>query len=252
MKNTLFSLQGYLRAALLDASGNIGALWWFGNVPDATLELDSSVVDKTDSYTGQRLQIGRLPTGTTAKLSMTMDEWSTANMALAFNASPSDIIAGTVTGEVFPASLEAGDLVRLDHPFASSLVVTDSNATPATVDVSKYALEGHGENIVRIIDPTSYTQPFKGAYSYAAAENLVLFSRPSQKVFVQFDGINTETGDPVVIDLWRAQFDPVKSLGLIHKEYGSLAMTAAVLYDVTRASDPALGGFGRMLTKKAP
>lgn len=252
MKNTLFSLQGFMRVGMLDANGNIGALFWVGNVPEATLELNSSAVDKNDSFSGQRLQIGRLPTGTTASLKMTMDEWSTANMALAFRATAADIAASTVTGEVFPDDLVVDDLVRLAHPFASSLVVTDSTGTPLTLTPdTDYALEGHSDNIVRIKSLGAYVQPFKGAYSYAAAENLVLFSAPSKNVFVQFDGINTENGEPVVVDLWKARFDPVASLGLIHAEYGNLPMTAAVLYDATRAGDATLGGFGRMQTKKA-
>lgn len=247
---TLFSMQGRLNIGTLLPNGDIGKLFWVGNVPEATLELNSSTVDKTESYTGQRLQIGRLPTGTTAALNYTMDEWSNANLALAFRSTPTDIAASTVTGEVFPDELVAGDIVRLDHPFASSLVLTDSTAgTPLTVDPADYLLEGHGMNTVRLINAGAYVQPFKGAYSYEAATNLVLFSQPSANVFLQFDGINTENNEPVVIDLWKVRHDPVKSLGLIHTEYGNLPMTAGVLYDATRAGDPTLGGFGRMMQK---
>lgn len=246
---SLFSLQGYIRSGEILDDGSIGKLRWLGNVPEATLELSTSSTDKNESYTGKRLQIGRLTTATTAALNMTLDEWSSANLALAFQATVSNIITGTVTAEVFPDDLVAGDLVRLDRPFASALVITDSAGTPATVPPANYALEGHGGNIVRIINPASFTQPFKAAYTYAAAENAVLFAAPSKVVFVQFDGINTETDEPVVLDLWRVRFDPVGSLGLINAEYGNLAMTAAVLFDPTRASDAALGGFGRMMQK---
>lgn len=248
---SLFSLQGYIRVGERDANGTIGKLRWVGNVPEATLQLNTTSVDKNESYSGQRLQMGRLTTATTAALNYTMDEWSAANLALAFNATVNDITASTVTSEAFPAGLVAEDLVRLAHPFASNLVITDSAGTPATVDAGHYALEGHGKNIVRIINPASYTQPFKAAYSYAAAQNVVLFSQPGREVFLQFDGINTETGEAVVMDLWRVRHDPVQQLGLINAEYGNLPMTAAVLYDRARAQDAALGGFGRMLSKTA-
>jgi len=248
---SLFSLQGYIRIGTRDANGGIGKLRWVGNVPEATLQLNTTNVDKNESYSGKRLQVGRLPTGTTAALNYTMDEWSSANLALAFNATVADISASSVTGETFPTGLVGEDLVRLEHPFASSLAITDSAGTPATVATDKYALEGHGQNIVRIIDPASYTQPFKAAYSYAAAQNLVLFANLGQEVFLQFDGVNTETDEPVVLDLWRVRHDPIQQLGLINQEYGNLPMTAAVLYDRTRAVDATLGGFGRMLTKQA-
>lgn len=251
MSGSLFSLQGFIRLGELDANGNIGKMRWVGNVPEATLELGTSNTDKNESFSGKRLQIGRLATGTTAALNMTLDYWSSANLALGFQATVADIAASTVTGEAFPAGLVAGDLVRLDHPFASNLVITDSTGTPATVDTDHYGLVGHGANMVEIKDVAAYTQPFKAAYSYEAAQNIVLFSSPGRVQFLQFDGINTETEEPVIIDLWRTRFDPVSNLGLINAEYGNLPLSAAVLYDARRAADPVLGGFGRMLQKKA-
>lgn len=250
-ENVLFSLQGYFRTGKLLPDGSIGALRWVGNVPEATLQLAVETASKNESFSGQRQQIGELDTSTTGTLNMTLDYWSSANLAEAFRATIQDITAGSVTGETFPTGLVAGDLVRLDHPFASSLVLTDSATTPVTVDTDDYALDGHSGGVVRIIDPTGYTQPFEAAYSYAAAKNVVLFSKPSEHVFLQFDGINTETGEPVLIDLWKIKFRPVQSLGLINAEYGNLPLVAAVLFDPTRALDPALGGFGRMLQKAA-
>lgn len=249
-QGTLFSLQGYLRVGELLSNGQIGKLRWVGNVPEATLALNTEATDKTDSFSGNRLQLGRLQTGTTAAFNYTMDYWSSANLALAFNASEASIVSGTVTGEQFPAGLAAGDQVRLDHPFVSSLVVTDSaTPTPATVSSGNYRIVGHSDSVVEIVTPGSYVQPFRAAYSYAAASNIVLFSRIGVPVYLQFDGINTETGEPVVIDMWRVRHNPVSELGLINAEYGNLPMTAAVLYDATRALDPTLGGFGRMLQR---
>lgn len=247
----LFSLQGYVNLAALDASGNIGAMRWVGNVPEATLELDVSEFDKEESFSGSRLLIGTLPGSVKANLNITLDYWSSPNLAQAFQASVAQIAASTASAEAFPAGLVAGDLVRLDHPFVSGLVITDSAGAPVTVDPADYALEGHSESRVRIIDPAAYTQPFKAAYSYDAAENIVLFSQPSKYVYAQFDGINTETGEPVLIDLWKTRFSPVKSLGLINQEYGNLQLSGKVLYDTTRAGDAALGGFGRMQQKPA-
>lgn len=248
---TLFSLQGYLRIADLLPGGEIGPLRWLGNVPEATLQLNTDSTDKKEDFTGQRLQIGRLQTGLTAAFNYTMDYWSAPNLALGFNASQSTIAPGTVTGEVFPADLVVGNQVRLDHPFVSALSITDSGGTPATVSEADYRLVGHSDNVVEILNLGSYVQPFKAAYGYAEASNLVLFSRLGASVYLQFDGINTETDEPVLLELWKVRHDPIKELALINKEYGSLGMTAAVLYDATRAIDPVLGGFGRMLERTA-
>lgn len=246
---SLFSLQGYFNVAPILPGGGIGPMRWLGNVPEATLALGSDAVDRMESFSGKRVQYGRLGTGVTAAMNITMDEWSAANLALAFQASVSDIAASTVTGEVFPDDLVVGDLVRLDHPFASSLVITDSTGTPVTVDPAHYGLEGHSKSRVRIKDLATYTQPFKGAYSYEAVKNIALFSQLGVPVYLQFDGINTETNEPVLMELWRNRFDPVSELGLINAEYGNLPLTSAVLFDPTKEADTLLGGFGRMIQR---
>lgn len=248
---SLFSLQGYIRSADVQPDGKIGKLRWLGNVPEATLELSTNSTDKTDSFSGKRLQLGRLDTGTTAALNLTLDYWSSANLALGFQATVADIAGATVTGEAFPTGLVVGDQVRLDHPFASALVLTDSATTPATVPPANYELVGHSKGVVELKNIGTFQQPFKAAYSYESVENTVLFSAPGKVQFLQFDGINTETGDAVVIELWRSRFAPVQSLGLINQEYGNLALSAAILFDPASASDPVLGGFGRLLQKKA-
>lgn len=247
---SLFSLQGYVNIAPILADGAIGPMRWLGNVPEATLNLGAESVDKTESYSGKRLQLGRLTTGITASLNITMDEWSASNLALAFQASVADIAAAAVTAEQFPDALVAGDLVRLDHPFASGLVISDSTAgTPLILPTSNYSLEGHGANRVRILDPGALVQPFSAAYNYEAAKNVALFSQLGVPVYLQFDGINTETNEPVLLELWRTRFDPASEVGLINAEYGNLPLAGAVLYDPTKDADPLLGGFGRLLQK---
>ena len=246
---TLFSLQGYLRIGDILPNGTIGKLRWLGNVPEAQLQLNTEATDKTEDFSGNRLQIGRLGTGTTAAFNYTLDYWSAPNLALAFNANQAAIAASTATGETFPAALLAGDLVRLDHPFVSNLVITDSAATPAIVPPANYRLEGHSASVVNIVAPGAFVQPFRAAYAYAAATNLALFSKIGSAVYLQFDGVNTETDEAVLLELWKIRHDPIKELSLINKEYGNMQMTSAVLYDQTRALDPLLGGFGRMLQK---
>ena len=71
------------------------------------------------------------------------------------------------------------------------------------------------------------------------------------EVYLQFDGINTETGAPVVLELWKVRHNPIASLALINEAYGNLPMTSAVLFDQTKMADAQLGGFGRMLMKAA-
>lgn len=250
MSQSLFSLQGHIKVALRDAQGRPGPLHWLGNVPEATLALNQEAVDKSESFTGQRHQIGRLNTGRTAVLSGTMDYWSVKNMALGLYGTPSVIAGSSVTGEELPDGLLVGEVVQLNHAFATDLVLTDSTpVTPLVVDTEDFRLIGHGLNQVEILGLGAYVQPFVAAYTKASVDNLAIFTAPAPERYVVFDGINTETGEAVLIDLYRGRFDPFQNVGLIHAEYGSLPFQAAILYDAISAVDPVLGGFGRMRSK---
>jgi hypothetical protein len=247
-----FSLQGYFMIGALLGDGSIGKLRWLGDTTDANLTLTTESETTKESYTGLRLQTGEIVTSRSGSLEYSLKNFSQANLALAFEAGVQSIVAGTVTGETFPTSLVAGDMVRLDHAFTTGLVITDS-ATPtaATVTNTKYRPFGHSNGVIELLDVTGYTQPFKAAYSYDAVDNLVLFSNPGVEVYLLFDGINTATNEPLLLDLWKVKHQPVSQLGLLNNGFGTLPLKASVNFDTTRSLDAALGGFGRMQQKTA-
>lgn len=247
---SLFSLQGYFRVADL-TNGVIGKLRDLGYTSESTLTLNTEEVNKNESQSGKRLLVGQMTTGISAALSLSLDTWSSANLALCYEATEADIASTTISGETFPAGLAAGELVRLANPFVTGLSITDSAATPATVNAAHYRIVGHSSNVVEMLNPTGYTQPFRAAYTRQAAKNLVLFSAPSREVYLQFDGINTETSQPLLFEFWRLKFKPIAQQQLLNTEYGSLALGTSILYDATRAPDPLLGGMGRMMLKAA-
>ncbi|MGO1072324.1 hypothetical protein [Lysobacter sp. CA199] len=249
---TLFSLQGYLMSAERLPNGKPGKTTWLGNVPEATLSLATESTPKTESFSGQRQQYGKMYTAKTGTLNITMDEWSTENWALGVWSTTVSIASGSVTSEVLPTGLIAGDKVVLDRPFASALVLTDSTpTTPAVVPPANYRLVGHSDRVIELLNPGTLIQPFKAAYTYAAATSLAFFkTRPPERYLI-FDGINTETNEPVMFDFYRAQFEPFQEIGLIHAEYGSLQSSAALLFDPQANIDPILGGLGRMQEKAA-
>lgn len=250
MNRQLFSLQGYIRAGTRNATtGRPGAMFWLGNVPEATLELTVESADKRESFSGNRGLYKRMYTQRGGTFSGSMDEWSLSNLALLLHSAAVPVAASTASGEAFPSALVAGDQVLLAHPHASSLVITDSAGSPVTVDAEDYALIGHNDRVVEIIDPTGYTQPFNAAYSYAAYDTLDVFANDPAEIYVVFDGIDTENNDPVEIDLFRAQFAPLGSFGLINEEFGSLPFSAELLFDSLNVDANGKGGFARLLSK---
>lgn len=249
---SLFSFQGRVYAGSRLSSGKLSKPVWMGNVPTMTLQMSTESTNKTESFSGNRLQYGRLQRGKTATLNLTFDEFLPQNVALALWASDLDVVTGNVTGEAFESGLIAGDHVKLDHPFVSAVVISDSNGTPATLTLgTHYEVVSGNAGLIRILNPATFTQPFTAAYSYAARESFTLFTAAPPERYIMLDGVNTETNEPVVVTLYRCKFDPVSDLGLINDEYGQFQLSGSVLYDVTNAANANLGGFGRIDLKAA-
>lgn len=253
MNRNLFSLQGYIRAGVRDnVTGKPGTLFWLGNVPEATLEITVETADKRESFSGNRGLYKRMYTQRGGTFSGVLDEWSIKNLALLLHSQKIANTPSPVTGETFPTGLLTGDQVLLAHPFGASLALTDSTGVPQTVDVNHYAQIGHSKRIVEIINPSAYVQPFKAAYTPAAYDSLDFFATTPAEVFVQFDGVDTEYGVAVEIDLFRAQFAPLANFTLINEEFGNLPFSAELLFDPLNTDGNGKGGFARLISKTVP
>ena len=247
----LVSLQGNVYLANRDANGNPLAFRHLGNVPSIELQLQSQTVEHYESQSGQRLQDGRLITGKTATLSMTLDEWTSKNLGLALYGTDAVITSGTVTGEQLPTGLQQGDFVRTQQQDISSVVIQDSAGTPATLTLgTDYEITSAKHGTIKFIgDLSGFTQPLTIDYAYAGGTNVALFDSAPPELWMMVDGVNTaEANKPVKAELYRVLFDPVGSLQLIHNEgYGPMELTGSALYDITKAGDATLGQFGRMI-----
>lgn len=251
MNRNLYSLQGYIRIGKRLATGKCGPAMWAGNVPQATLALSVESKDKKDSFSGVRGKYGRMYTERGATFSGTFDEWSLRALGLLLHGQDVNTASGSVTGEEFPADLVVGDEIVLDHPYASSLTLTDSTGAPVTVDTDDYELIGHNSRIVQMKSLTGYTLPIKAAYTYAAYDSIDFFSADPEEVYVIFDGIDTEHNVPVLIDMYRAQFDPIANLTLINEEHGSLPFSAELMLDPLNRLPNGKGGYARLTAKAA-
>ncbi|MDF5884975.1 hypothetical protein P4M26_34715 [Pseudomonas aeruginosa] len=97
---SLFSFQGRVWAGERLPNGKLSRPVWAGNVPVLTLQMATESTNTTESFSGNRLQYGRLQRGKTATVNITYDEWLPKNIAAAIWASQIELPADTVTGEV--------------------------------------------------------------------------------------------------------------------------------------------------------
>ena len=68
---SLFSFQGKIWLAERSAVGMPLAFTWLGNAPQLQLQINTTNTDKTDSFSGNRLQIGRLAGAKTVNINIT-------------------------------------------------------------------------------------------------------------------------------------------------------------------------------------
>lgn len=250
------SFQGRVYLGKRDAAGLPIEVRSPGNVAELKLALKTEVLEHYESQSGQRTLDHRMVKQKSATVSLTLEEFTKENLALALYGHHVTGQAGTVNGEpVGGAAPVVGDRYFLAHPKVSSLVLKDSSATPATLasGVDYTADPDFGAlQFLRLDDGGSpvvqYTLPFKASYSFGAATWVGIFTQPLPERYLRLEGINTAQGNAkVLVELYRVAFDPLKELALISDDLNKFEMEGSLLADPTKPFDAALGQFGRLV-----
>lgn len=246
-----FSGQGKIYVGDRDTAGNVTVFRDVGNVPALRLTLETDTLEHKESRTGQRLVDLRLTREKRARVTMTLEDFSKANLMMLLYGTSSTVAGAAVTNESLPSGLAAGDIVSLAHPLIASTptpTIVDSTGSPLTlVAGSDYSID-YATGMVTIIDPTGFVQPFKANYTFESEDIVPFFKQPVKERFLRFGGLNTANSDKhVSVELYRVVFDPVGNLDLINDELAQFEIEGSALYDETRDSNSALGGFGRII-----
>ncbi len=238
-----FSFQGVV--TLGTAGENAIEEYEVGNCPNLSIELAVETIEHTESWSGQRMTDLRLTKAKKAGVKMTLEGFSLDNLALGLYGTPATRAAGTVTAEEL-GTVQAGKIYPLANPMGVSTVAI-KDGSDATVPAASYELDATF-GAIKVLDTTGTTMPWKVDYAYGAAKNLVMFltNPPARKLRLR--GVNTaQSNAPVLIELYRVQFDPIKDLAMVQDDLGRLEFEGSALADPTKASDPAFGMFGRVM-----
>ena len=241
-----FSFQGRIYLGTRLPNGQPDKLTWVGDQSSCELTLNTENADRTETYSGQRLQSARLRTSTTVELSLVLRYFNAYNVQLGLYATPNNVVAASVAGEALPAGIVAGDRVALAKGVnVSSLVVTQQGGGAVTLG-THYRADAAGGSVLEFLDVAGLTQPLQAAYSHAAFTDLPLFTAQSPERYFYLDGVNTLDGSRIQAHLYRVQFNPAEGLAFINEEFGELSLSGTALFDPTAAADPLLGGFGKL------
>lgn len=263
MSNTYYSGQGSLYAAQRNAAGQALGFIPLGNVPALEIAVEVSKFDHKEAESGQRAIDLTLIQEKKGTFTMTMESLNPTNLAMAFWGSNQTIAAGSITDLVVIARVSA-TVTALRIPIENAVtgvtyagvsnVVVGDNTTPTvtyefgTTPTAAGSLNGWVDeaNGTLIIFDTA-TQTSKGAaanivegqdlyldFDNAASEVIHAFTDTSQERWLRFEGLNTVDDTRVIIDIFKANLDPLAGYGLINEELAAVEITGSVLYDANQ------------------
>ncbi|WCW43006.1 hypothetical protein KK196_29425 [Pseudomonas aeruginosa] len=249
---TYYYGQGKLKLAIHTATG-LTPWRWLGDVSALSGAMEEERMSHRESYSGLKAKVREWGISPSLNMTATLHSVSVENVALFSQGTASTIAAGTVTGELLPAGLEAGDQVVLANPGVSDLVITDSAGTPVTLTEDHYLLEPAFGALEILSLPTSPapTQPFIAAYEYMARKQVALLSAAKRSdVALRYEGINlAEDGAPVIMELYRLSPGLLQELSMITdgNDVAGMPVSFSALRDTSKLANGPLGQFGRII-----
>lgn len=243
------SFQGRVYLGKRDASGNPIEVRSPGNVADLKLSLKTEVLEHFESQSGQRSLDHRMIKSKSATVSMSVEEFTKENLALALYGTAVASTGGTVTDEpIGGATPMVGDRYFLAHPKVSTLVVKDSAGTAATLALGTQYTVDTDFGAVQFLDTTGLTAPFKASYAFGDVSEIGIFTQPLPERYLRLEGLNTaQSNARVLVELYRVAFDPLKELALISNDYNKFDLEGSLLADSSKPYDAVLGQFGRIV-----
>ena len=247
--STYASFQGRVFLGKRDDNGLPIEVRSPGNVAELKLALKTEILEHFESQTGQRSLDHRMVKQKSASVTLTIEEFTKENLALALYGSHVTGTTGTVTAEpIGGATPVVGDRYFLAHPKVSSLVITDSAGTPATLTLGTHYTADTDFGALQFLDITGHTPPFKASYAFGVATEIGIFTQPLPERYLRLEGINTAASNAkVLVELYRVAFDPLKEISFISDDYNKFELEGSLLADPTKPQDAVLGQYGRIV-----
>jgi hypothetical protein len=132
----------------------------------------------------------------------------------------------------------------------SSLVVTDSAGSPATLTLdTDYEIVDADAGLIKILSLGSYTQPFKAAFTERAGTGVGIFTQRVFELAMRFKGINILNNDRVeVLDLYKIQLEPTNDWQGMGDgtDVQKVTLAFGLLKDSEKAVDATFGQYGKL------
>ena len=212
--------------------GVAGALRFVDNAPEAKFTTQINDKPKKD-YTrlggGNLKKVSRIES---VNFALTLDSFSSSNLALALAATTAPVAAGSVTNEVIRGY--RGSTVALAKIPSEITSVTNAAGTTTYTPGTDYVMSTAGLYFPETSTITEAAD-LQVDYDHAAGTVLEAAVKTATEVYMLIEGLNEATsGAAVVIEVWRLSVPPADEWSLIGDEFGQLKFAAEVLKDNTR------------------
>ena len=235
--NYYYSGQGSLYVAARDTDTGLPlGFTRVGNIPKLTVDIEIDKFEHKESESGQRLIDLTIIKEKKGTFNFTLENLSIANLVLGLWGEQSAVTGAAITNEAVTAHL--GKRTALKHLQISAVTVTDvAGTTTYTVDTDYVIDAANGALDIPTDSTIAEGETIHVDYTHAAYTDLQAFTQttPPER-FLRFEGINTVDDKPVIVELFRAVFDPLTGYELINEELGSLEMRGNVLADPKRTT----------------
>lgn len=241
-KTEYFAMQGRVALGLRNADGTRQPARW---VSDAgTLEWSFTTDKKkiNESFAGSRGLAATLKGAKTMNVKVSFKQINDDNAALSVNGNVVAIASGSVSGETI-GDVKAGDMVALDYAKVSAVVLTGTAPVAPALGTDYKLNEATG-----VITFLADCMGVSGAYDYASHSLVTVFTSNSPDMYLLFDGENTVDGTVLLArgEVYKVQFDPASTVGLIQDDFGNLELSGEALVDAVRVDNSQYGGYARL------
>ena len=180
---------------------------------------------------GVRAVVSRI---TEATLSMTLNDLNKTNMARAVFGSEAAVAGATVPDEVITAYKSA--ICPLVHINPTAVTVTSADGLTTYAANTDYQVRPGGIYITptgAIADGVS----LKVDYTFADYNKVEAMTTGAIILELYFEGLNeANSGNPVIVNIYRAQLSPTKALSLLGDKFADLTVEAELLIDTSKVA----------------
>lgn len=232
-----FQGQGKVFIAERNTDGTNKGFIHLGNCTKLTESLKIEEQVLYESMSGFQLETKRIPGKQTCDVSMTLENQSYENLAIALYGTLATITGAAVSDADYTAHKDKH--IPLAHMGVSSVVVKDAATGLITYSATTdYTLNAdHGSIYIPATSTIVEDSTLHISYTYATQKSLKAFADAAKEYTVRFEGLNiADTNKEVVITIHKFRPTPMKEFSQISDKVQSIEISGGAMADTTRTT----------------